>query len=266
MNQSRLPWTAVVVATWLGLAPDARVADGAETLPLPPLTNVGWLEPLSLPDGNLAYVTPPVGAREPRPVVVAVHGAGDRAEWACGGWRIATGNYAFVVCPQGLKMDGTRFAWDSPSTIARRVEASLAALHARFGEYVATGPAIYAGFSQGATLAGPALLQVKDRFAAVVLAEGGYDLMRNPDFLRRLRANGTSRALVVCGSPNCFRSAPGFERTLTMTGFETAVAGDPLSGHNLNQRMQEALRAAWPPFFQPMEGWRGFVGIPLKSP
>src|SRR5688572_16707083 len=56
---------------------------------LPPLTGASWLEELPLSDGSLAYVAPPVGAREPRPLIVAVHGAGDRANWACGGWRLA---------------------------------------------------------------------------------------------------------------------------------------------------------------------------------
>ncbi|HEY1532616.1 MAG TPA: hypothetical protein VGF76_01315, partial [Polyangiaceae bacterium] len=68
---------------------------------LPPLANVSWLEELPLEDGNLAYVMPPIGAREPRPLMVGVHGAGDRADWDCGGWRLGASEYPFVVCPQG---------------------------------------------------------------------------------------------------------------------------------------------------------------------
>src|SRR5687767_4566662 len=79
---------------------------------LPPLENVSWLEELPLSDGSVGYVAPPVGAREPRPLIVAVHGAGDRANWACGGWRLAASAYAFVVCPSGLPMGAERFGWD----------------------------------------------------------------------------------------------------------------------------------------------------------
>src|SRR6185369_13260365 len=100
-------------------APSASPATlGAE---LEPLTGVAWIEHLDLPGGHEAFVTPPIGAREPRPLIVAVHGAGDRAEWACGGWRVVASEYAFVVCPQGMKMDAMRFAWDSAQTIRARV-------------------------------------------------------------------------------------------------------------------------------------------------
>ena len=127
-------------------APTATASASAATPDaLPPLSNVAWIEPLHMADGNLAYVTPPVGAREPRPLMVAVHGAGDRPEWACGGWRLGASEYPFVVCPQGLKFDSQRFAWDSPSTIARRVQAAIDAARARFGPYIADGPTIYAG-------------------------------------------------------------------------------------------------------------------------
>ena len=134
---------------------------------LPPLSDVKWVEPLPLSDGNLAYVMPPIGAREPRPLIVAVHGAGDRPDWACGGWRLGANEYPFVVCPQGLKFDSLRFAWDSASTIASRVRAAMAAARQRFGPYIADGPTIYAGFSQGASLAGSVLLKQPERFPVV---------------------------------------------------------------------------------------------------
>lgn len=57
-----------------------------------------------------------------------------------------------MVCPQGLKFDSQRFAWDNPSTVADRVQAAIEAARQRFGNYIASGPTIYAGFSQGATL------------------------------------------------------------------------------------------------------------------
>ncbi|HMA94302.1 MAG TPA: hypothetical protein VKP30_16535 [Polyangiaceae bacterium] len=68
---------------------------------------------VSLPEqgrtGDVA--TLPLGTTEKRPVVVAVHGAGDRPNWACGGWRIALEAYAFVACPSGLPMSHQTFGW-----------------------------------------------------------------------------------------------------------------------------------------------------------
>jgi predicted esterase len=214
-----------------------------------------WLEELP---GSAGYVAPPVGAREPRPLIVAVHGAGDRADWACGGWRLAASGYAFVVCPSGLPMGSERFGWDRGRTIHERVSLALEAVHARYARYIAKGPTLYAGFSQGATLAEPALLAEPSRFGLVALAEGGYALLQNPGFSKRLHEAGTERLLVVCGTPACFQTArralPGIERQ----GLRAAIAGDPLAGHNLNQRMQDALHAAWPAFVRGLPNWEGY--------
>src|SRR5688572_22449372 len=80
-----------------GAAPSERVPLAPSSVPeapLPPLQSE-WLVRLDV-DGRVAFVAPPVAAREPRPVIFAVHGAADRAEWACGGWRLASGGRAFV--------------------------------------------------------------------------------------------------------------------------------------------------------------------------
>jgi predicted esterase len=242
------------------LAPSASVraaSDAHVGRTLPPLV-ANWVEPLPLADGNLAYVMPPIGARGPRPLIVGVHGAGDRPDWACGGWRLGESEYAFIVCPQGLKMDPLRFAWDSPRTITRRVESALRAVRERFGAYIADGPVLYVGFSQGATLAGPVLLAEPNRFPAVALAEGGYGLLRDPAFLRRLRENGTSRVMIVCGSAACFQTASSVAPNLARAGLELLTAGDAHAGHNLNQPMQQALRARWPAFVDGLPNWRDF--------
>ena len=70
----------------------------------------------------------------------------------------------------GIPLDATRFAWPSARAIAVATERALRALRTRYGAYVATGPATYAGFSQGAILAREALLAVPGRFRIAVLA------------------------------------------------------------------------------------------------
>ncbi|MEO6601720.1 MAG: hypothetical protein ABIQ16_17720 [Polyangiaceae bacterium] len=225
---------------------------------LPPLFGVAWIEHLELEGGHEAYVCPPIGAREPRPLIVAVHGAGDRAEWSCGGWRMVAGEYAFVVCPQGLKMDAMRFGWDSSETIRHRVASALVAVRARFGEYIADGPTLYVGFSQGATLAGPTLLDPAQSFPFVALAEGGYGLVRDRTFLGKLKARGVESVLLACGTPACFTSMHAAEPTLSAVGIQALIGGDPQSGHNLNGKMQAGLQKVWPVFVAGLPNWRGF--------
>jgi predicted esterase len=198
-----------------------------------------------------AFVTPPIGATAPRPLVVGVHGAGDRPEWSCGGWRLASQSSAFVVCPQGNKLTPQTFAWASPQVLATRVDAAVAAARAKFGPYVDSGSMIFAGFSQGATFAEPFLRQNAARFPIVILAEGGYATARSASFAKVFGAGGGRRIVLVCGSPHCFTSAVSAKVVLEAARIEVLVVGDAKAGHNLNERMQKALQTAWPEISAP---------------
>lgn len=226
-------------------------APGSATSRALPALQGAWLERLGSEQAPVV-VTPPLGAVEPRPLVVGVHGAGDRPEWACGGWRLAAEARAFVACPQGNPMPGQSFGWASPAALAARVEDAVRLTRERYGAYVAAGPLIYAGFSQGATFAEPFLRKNAARFPIVILAEGGYQTSRDPGFARAFREAGGRRIALVCGSPACFRSAIGARKVLETAGIEALVVGDELAGHNLNERMQHALESAWPEITAPL--------------
>ena len=198
------------------------------------------------------FVTPPPGATAPRPLVVAVHGAGDRPEWSCGGWRLAAQASAFIACPQGRKLGAQTFAWSSPQQLRERVEQAVSLTRARFASYLDDGPLIFAGFSQGATLAEPLLRAEAVRFPIAILAEGGYRTAQSPAFARAYRAAGGRRVVLVCGTPPCFASAVTSKKVLEAAGVETLVVGDPKAGHNLNERMQQALQSAWPDIAAPL--------------
>jgi len=187
-----------------------------------------------------------------------VHGAGDRAEWACGGWRLASNSHAFVVCPQGSPVAGQSFAWSSSAAIALAIDRALAAARHRYGARIAESPPIYAGFSQGAILARALLVEAPTRFPTAIFAEGSYATLVDPSFARAYRQAGGERLLVVCGGAHCFNQASRAEKILETAGLEVLVAGDPRAGHNLNQRMQVALQRVWPLFVANRDGWRGF--------
>jgi predicted esterase len=171
---------------------------------------------------------------------------------------MVAGEYAFVVCPQGLKMDSTRFAWDSAETIRRRVASAIVAARARFAEYIAEGPTLYVGFSQGATLAGPTLLDPAQSFPFIALAEGGYGLVQNRAFLAKLKARGVESVLLACGTPACFSTMREAGRNLTAAGIQALIGGDATSGHNLNGYMQAGLQKVWPDFVRGLPNWRGY--------
>jgi predicted esterase len=126
------------------------------------------------------------------------------------------------------------------------------AVKARYGSYVDANAMIYAGFSQGATLAEPLLRASAARFPIAILAEGGYATSRSPSFAKAFRAAGGRRVVLVCGSVACFRNARGARGVLQRAGLEVLVVGDEKAGHNLNERMQHALQSAWPEIVAPL--------------
>lgn len=234
--------------------PPRQAASSEVTQPLatrlPPLAG-GWLERLQ--DGDQpVMVTPPVGAVAPSRLIVGVHGAGDRPEWSCGGWRLASQAGAFVVCPQGARMSAETFGWASARQLAERVDASVNLVKTRYAAYVDAAPFIHAGFSQGATLAEPFLLKNAARFPIVILAEGGYASAQSPAFAKAFFAAGGRRVVLVCGTVACFRSARESQKVLERASLQVLVVGDEKAGHNLNERMQKALQAAWPAIAAPL--------------
>ncbi|MGC4069507.1 MAG: hypothetical protein QM784_33605 [Polyangiaceae bacterium] len=224
---------------------------------LPPLVGP-WLVELARHGQTEDVVTLPLGTTELRPVVVAVHGAGDNPNWACGGWRIGVESFAFVACPGGLPMGAKIFGWSGTQSIRTAVERTLSELRARFGSYWFDGPMIYAGFSQGAILAAPFLVENAARFPVAAIAEGGYDYIADPKFAHDYRAAGGTRIMLLCGTGPCFTTARRAQTVLEKAGLVVIVAGDHLSGHNLNERMQNALRKEWSNLVEGLPGWASF--------
>src|SRR5688500_7019775 len=95
------PWIlciALVVVSQLGACrPLPPVARGLQA-PSP------YVE-LDIPGHVPAVVSLPLGSTRRRPVIVATHGAGDRAEYHCELWRAIVGDRGFVVCPRGRRTD-----------------------------------------------------------------------------------------------------------------------------------------------------------------
>jgi predicted esterase len=236
----------------------AAKGEAPSSTPLKPLAGYPWLITLGKAGTGEDVATPPLGATEPRPIVVAIHGAGDRPDWACGGWRIGVEAYPFVVCPVGQPMGNQRYGWANAHAITTAIERSLEALRTRFDGYCSSAPMVYVGFSQGAALAARVLIDNAQRFPTVVLAEGGYDFVSEFWFSRKFFEAGGRRVLLLCGTPGCFAAASRASKTMLRAGLKSIVAGDGKAGHNLNGLMQRAIREHWSELVTDVVGWETY--------
>jgi hypothetical protein len=207
---------------------------------LPPLGGE-WLVTLPLEGFGAAVVSVPLGASEPRSIVVGVHGRGDRPEWACGEWR------PFILCPHGTPVNaspGQGLAFQGAERTLREIDAGLAALKARFGRHVAEGPMIYAGFSLGAFLGVHIVAGDPARFPIAVLGEGGYTW--TADHAARFARGGGKRVLFVCSTGACNASTSPSVALLRRAGVEARMVSAGNIGHLVDDRIVQRIRAEWP--------------------
>jgi predicted esterase len=249
----------VGASTTLDAAPDAGAPPRSATSKLAPLTDAVWLEPLPMPPGRAAFVSVPLGATEPRPVMIGMHGAGDRPEWACGGYRGATDAFPFIVCPTGLPQGRSapdKFYAPAAERMAEDIESALAGLRSRFGPYVAEGPLLFVGFSLGAMHGAKVLAAHASTFPVALLIEGGYAEITQA--LAALYAEqGGKRVMLACGQAACRPSFRAAERALRRAGIEVLLLDAGTGRHNLDGAMTRALRDAWPKLVAGDPRWEG---------
>jgi pimeloyl-ACP methyl ester carboxylesterase len=233
-------------------SPSAPSRTGASTqgLRLAPLAAESWLISLPLEGFGDFFVTPPLGATEARPVVVALHGIQDRAEWACGEWRGAAGPLPFVLCPRGVPSAGVPrsagvFAHAGAAQTRREIDAGLRALRNRFGAHVAEGPSILVGFSLGANVGARIALDEPRAFPRLVLVEGSNAAWTPASALAFAKAGG-QRVLFGCSQGGCRQTVKGPMAALRAAGVGSELADAGNIGHLVDQRMINAVRARWP--------------------
>ncbi|HEU4409962.1 MAG TPA: hypothetical protein VFS43_32205 [Polyangiaceae bacterium] len=217
-------------------APGPPSASAAAPAAPPLAADSPWAE-LALEGFAPAVVSLPLGARGPKPVLLAAHGAGDNPSWQCEWWRNLVQNRAFVLCPRGvpagrLPSGNLGYAYRSEPALEREALAALAALAARYGPYVDEGRMVYAGFSQGATFGVAFLAKHAERFRAAVLLEGGSRPASWPEArARALGRGGLGRVLLGCGQEGCARGAEQVARRLEAAGLEVRVFHAAGAGH-----------------------------------
>jgi hypothetical protein len=201
----------------------------ASTLPaakLAPLSASSWLVDLDVPGFGKAALAVPLAATEPRPIVVALHGAADRPEWACGAWRGIAGPAPFVLCPRGTQRDDfaapdLRYTFGAAAAVAAELRAGLTALKHEFAAYVAPGAVVFAGFELGADRVATIAQQEPTFFARLALiapAPGAWPSSQAALFGRE----GGERVLFACGPAE--RASTDFKAVLTRRGGADAQA------------------------------------------
>jgi pimeloyl-ACP methyl ester carboxylesterase len=213
----------------------------------------GFFESLPVEGHPDAWISLPTGATSKRPVVVVVHGAGDRPDWQCGGWRRATAEYPFIVCPRGVvstsesRKGDVRYTLAGGPGLVATIDGALAALAARYPKYAdITPPVLLAGFSLGSYEILPIAMKDARRFPSLVLVEGltdGFDDAR----ARAFATAGGERVLFACGQRGCDAAArAAARRIMQRDGLEAAEVYAPVD-HTFAPPLEDAVRArlAW---------------------
>jgi pimeloyl-ACP methyl ester carboxylesterase len=229
-------------------ATDGASADAAVT-PLPALA--GFFEALPVVGHPDAWMSLPTGATGKRPVVVVIHGAGDRPDWQCGGWRRATGDFPFVVCPRGTYAPGdstksdVRYTHRGGAELLAYIDASLAALQARYPDYADTSTPVLAGFSLGASEILALAVQDPARFPRIALIEGATGAWTDAR-VDAYVAGGGLRVLYGVGQRTNEAAAKAAAKRLTARGLDARVVYAPVN-HTFDPPLEDVVHGelAW---------------------
>ena len=213
---------------------------------LAPLTAPSWTTQLPVKGFGPATLALPLGATGPRPIVVVLHGARDRAQWQCGSFRGVLGGHVFILCPQGIlqSAEGGLYGLGSFDESVAELRAGLAALKARYGAHVAPSPVLLIGYAEGAAVAADLARQEPAFFARVALVNGNPARL-TPSAAKIFAERGGKRMLFFCADDEC--DANGVERALLLTR-----AGVPAKsvkadvGPYFDRRFSDALRKQVP--------------------
>jgi predicted esterase len=245
MNPAIVRAACVGALIALGCAPPSAAG--------PQFTSPEPIIDISVPGHAEAVVSVPLGATSPRPLIVATHGAGDRAEHHCELWRRIVGDRAFVLCPQGRRTDArvppanAGYYYPDHLVLDKEIKAAIGALRERYGEHLAAEGAIYTGFSQGAIHGAQVIVQNPAVFPRAALVEGGNGFFNEWSLFaaKKYQAGGGKRVLFACGSAACVRTAERCAGYLKKAGVEATVVHAEGAGHSYGPAMERELRASF---------------------
>ncbi len=247
------------------VADDASGAggDGAGLAPL-----AGCPEVLELTDGNdkLGFVAVPLAAREPRPIMIAIHGGSERPERACAAWRAITDAYAFIVCPRGFGGRESALGWrttaDTTARIARAADATKKVFGARVQPTTTT---VLAGFSMGGSQVALLAREAPQTYRRIVVGDSAHDPRPALTFSSAWVKGGGERVVFLCTTSGC---EPSFRKAAGNVANEHAPARLNIAAtqvHGLHAGAVQSMRRDWPWLVEGAEGWATFTARPDPS-
>ncbi|HEV8245262.1 MAG TPA: hypothetical protein VGP93_05820 [Polyangiaceae bacterium] len=239
-------------------AADGGTDAEASAAELAPLALDSDLIDLEVPGFAPAIVSAPRGAREARPLVVALHGNFDRPEWQCEVWRAATQGYPFILCPRGVPRRDAPKSLDRWEYSLAKVEVELdrgvAALRERFPQYVVDGPIVYVGFSLGAMLGVSIVKKSPARYPRALLIEGGLGGLTAGSAVR-FHEQGGERLLLACGQTECARRSRALLKVLEQKGVGAHLVDGGNIGHTYDGAIAEGVAREWRWLVEGLPGW-----------
>lgn len=263
-----------VVAAGRDAAPEsvADAADAAVDAAPEPLGGYPWQFELTEPsekDGGkparLGFVSVPLGAREPRPIMVALHGGGDRPEWACGEWRAVASAYPFLVCPRGPGGSDSGLGWSSVADTKVRITRAIAATKQIFGTWVRDAPIVLVGFSMGATQTALLAQREPATYPRIGISESAYAPEPALALAAPWSAGGGKRVVFFCTTIGC---EPTFRNAARNVARHHAAARLNIAGtnqHGIWDVVVQSMRRDFPWLVENAEGWESYRAPPEQS-
>ena len=226
-----------------------------------------------------AVLVSPVGATKPMPLVVAVLGIGDTPESQCAVWRELVGQRAFVICPRftphyvpvqqeaapgrggssgcsAFRVTMRRrpnpnagavvqsgFRPTEVPEVEREIDAAIAALRKIFPKHVASGPAVYIGFSRGAFLGATLIAKNPSKYPRAIMIEGGQSAWTDASAAAYAKGGG-KRVLFACGQPSCVAESEPASQLLGRARVTTRIVHGEGEGHGYDGPVKEQIRTA----------------------
>jgi len=224
----------------------------------------GALEPLEAKDARIqlpvegfepATLVVPLGATDPRPIVLVVHDADDQPEPTCERFAAITAGHPFVLCPalaaigEAAEPLAGLVAHPEPAPATTRVEVelrgALEALKYRFGRYVASGAVVLVGIGSGVHPVLEIMQQDPTFFSRVILVgtdQHEWSSTRAATFATR----GGKRVLFACLDASCqkygARNVLFTERAGAQARYLEPTPGSP----QFDQRTADTLKRSFP--------------------
>ena len=228
----------------------------------------GYPEQLELLDGNekLGFVSVPIGAREARPIMIAIHGGSERPQRACSAWRGITEAYPFVVCPRGFGGTETRLGWRATSDTEARIARAVEATKKIFGTWIGeTRSTVLAGFSMGGSQVALLARASPHVYRRIAVGDSAHDPRPALSFSRAWGEGGGERVIFLCTTSGCEPSFRAAARNAASQKVPARLNIAPTQVHGLSALAVESMRRDWPWLVEGADGWERFVPAPDRT-